>query len=63
MDKPFTLAPEKSRQGKLGRPVAIVLIASLLLALVSWIGLTVYGENTDNTPQVLENGSFPDTKK
>jgi len=34
---------EKARQGRLGRPVLLVLVVSLLLAMVVWWGVELYG--------------------
>ena len=38
------LSEKKARQGFLGRPVLIVLVVSLLLALVVWFGVELYGD-------------------
>jgi hypothetical protein len=37
----------EARQGRTGRPVLIVLIAGLTLALLAWIGAEIWGETTD----------------
>jgi hypothetical protein len=38
----------EARQGPLGRPVLMVLVASLVLALIAWAGAEIFGESTDN---------------
>lgn len=38
----------EARQGLLGRPVLMVLIAGLILAAVAWAGAEMFGEATDN---------------
>ncbi len=35
----------EARQGRTGRPVLIVLIAGLTLALLAWIGAEIWGGN------------------
>lgn len=42
-----TISPNKARQGPLGRPVLIVLIVALLLALGAWAGVEFWGERID----------------
>ena len=37
------LSENKARQGRLGRPVLLVLVISLLLAMVVWWGVELYG--------------------
>lgn len=37
----------QARQGNRGRPVLIVLIGGLLLALIAWVGLGIWGESID----------------
>lgn len=41
------LEPQDARQGRLGKPVLIVLVVGILLALVAWGGAEWYGEETD----------------
>lgn len=36
------------RQGPLGKPILIVLICGLILAMVAWAGAEIFGESTDN---------------
>ena len=37
------LSENKARQGRLGRPVLIVLLVSLILAMIVWWGVEQYG--------------------
>jgi hypothetical protein len=37
-----------ARQGLLGRPVLMVLIGGLVLAVLAWAGAEMFGESTDN---------------
>lgn len=37
------LDPEQARQGRKGTPVLLVLIAGLVLAVIAFLGLGVYG--------------------
>ena len=37
------LSENKARQGRLGRPVLIVLVVSLILAMAVWWGVELYG--------------------
>ena len=38
------IQPERARQGKLGRPVLLVLVASIVLALIVWAGVEMWGQ-------------------
>lgn len=38
------LSENKARQGRLGRPVLIILVVSLLLAMAVWWGVELYGD-------------------
>lgn len=38
---------DKARQGGLGRPVLVVLVVALLLALGAWAGVEIWGEQID----------------
>lgn len=38
------LTETKARQGRLGRPVLVVLVVSLLLAMAVWWGVELYGD-------------------
>ncbi|HWD14155.1 hypothetical protein [Pseudochrobactrum saccharolyticum] len=55
------IPPQKARQGRKGRPVLIVLISSLIIVLLAWVGAEIYGgyisksENTINSDQTNEN--------
>lgn len=48
---------EKARQGSWGRPVLIVLVVALVLAMVAWAGVEIYGQmiQTDDTVQSLQD--------
>ena len=45
------LPEKKARQGRLGLPVLVVLVAALILAAVAWWGAEIYGVfiETDQT--------------
>ena len=46
------LSPVEARQGLLGRPVLVVLVAGLLLAMVAWAASEYWGESIDTqTPK------------
>ena len=51
-EAPVTVTPERARQGLLGRPVLVVLVAGITLALVAWGLAEIYGEAID--PQSTE---------
>ena len=38
----------ETRQGPLGKPVLMVLVGGLLLAVVAWGAAEIFGESTDN---------------
>jgi len=38
------IEPEKARQGRWGRKVLTILIVGLVLAVIAWFGLEIYGE-------------------
>lgn len=44
---PKTIPTDKARQGGWGRPVLIVLVVGLLLAMGAWAGVELYGERID----------------
>ena len=48
---------EKAKQGRFGRPVLIVLICGLILAMVAWAGVEMWGEKID-APAVQEPGQI-----
>ncbi|KQV34302.1 MULTISPECIES: hypothetical protein [unclassified Rhizobium] len=37
----------EARQGRLGKPVLVVLVCGLLLALIAWAGAELFGESVD----------------
>lgn len=41
------IEPEKARQGRWGGKVLVILIFGLILAVIAWIGLEIYGEKID----------------
>lgn len=41
----------QARQGSYGRPVFIVLVCGLILALIAWGGLEIWGESVDTDAQ------------
>ncbi|WP_079211023.1 hypothetical protein [Brucella pituitosa] len=49
--------PNKSRQGPRGRPVLLILVTSLVLALLVWGGVEFYGQMNPGT------GFMDDTAK
>lgn len=46
-DRDVRVTTREARQGGLGKPVFVVLICGLLLALVAWAGAELFGESTD----------------
>lgn len=53
MDKQNSQTPvretaKEARQGPLGRPILMVLIGGLLLAVVAWAAAEMFGESTDD---------------
>jgi hypothetical protein len=51
--------PVQARQGFLGRPVLMVLIGGLFLAMIAWGIAEIYGEAVDNDPATDVNQSTP----
>ena len=47
-DKQVDLSATQARQGLLGRPVLMVLIGGLVLAMIAWAVAEMFGESTDN---------------
>ena len=45
---------KEARQGPLGKPVLLVLIGGLLLAVIAWGGAELFGESTDNKATIAE---------
>lgn len=55
--------PVQARQGLLGRPVLMVLIGGLVLAIVAWAIVGMYGEAVDNDAATeTEQTTTTDTK-
>ena len=48
LNKKVTLNPTEARQGGVGRPVLMVLVGGLFLALIAWGAAEMFGESTDN---------------
>jgi hypothetical protein len=42
----------EARQGRSGRRILIVLLSALVLALIVWIGVEVYGQFLEASPPV-----------
>jgi hypothetical protein len=49
------ISTNKARQGGRGRPVLIVLVVGLLLAMGAWAGVEMWGEHID-TPAADDAG-------
>lgn len=47
MDRKVVETGTDPRQGRTGRPVLIVLVAGLALAMIAWLGAEMWGESTD----------------
>lgn len=41
---PKTIDTNKARHGRSGRPVLVVLVCALLLAMIVWVGVEIFGE-------------------
>lgn len=41
---PPVVSPEKARQGRWGWPVLIVLVVALILVMIVWWGVEIYGD-------------------
>ncbi|HEV7417404.1 hypothetical protein [Tianweitania sediminis] len=52
--------PEKARQGKLGRPVLLVLVCALVLLAIAWFIAEQYGQAIDDS--TMNNGAEPTTQ-
>jgi hypothetical protein len=48
LEKKVTLNATEARQGAIGRPVLMVLVGGLFLALLAWGAAEIFGESTDN---------------
>ena len=55
-----TVSTDKARQGRLGRPVLVVLVVALLLAMAVWAGLEMWGEQIDATASDDASGASTD---
>lgn len=52
MNRP--LEPKEARQGERGRPVLVILAAGLLIAMIAWAGIAIYGESIDTAVDQTE---------
>jgi hypothetical protein len=50
-----SIPTDKARQGRLGKQVLYVLVASLVLAALAWGAVEIYGEQID--PPAAETGA------
>lgn len=57
-----TVSTERARQGKLGRPVFLVLVSSLFLCLVYLIGMSVWALFQDVRP-VLQHSAIVEQRE
>lgn len=48
LEKKVTVNPTEARQGALGKPVLLILIGALFLAVIAWGAAEMFGESTDN---------------
>ncbi len=62
INKTVKISGVEARQGLLGRPVLMVLIASLVLALIAWGGAEMFGESTDNDAATQIQDTIPPAK-
>ncbi|MDQ0320458.1 hypothetical protein QO002_002596 [Pararhizobium capsulatum DSM 1112] len=60
-DRTVKATTNEARQGGLGKPVFIVLICGLLLAIVAWAGAELFGESTDNDASTRTQQTTPMT--
>ena len=54
MNRP--LKPKEARPGERGRPVLVILAAGLLVAMIAWAGIAIYGEAIDTAVDQSETG-------
>ncbi len=57
------MTPTEARQGRRGRPILIVMVISIALALVAWFFVGIYGETIspdDGSPVASENANVSD---
>ena len=57
-----TIPTDKARQGGRGRPVLVVLIVGLLLAMGAWAGVEIWGEYIDAPAADHASGADTDSK-
>lgn len=61
--EPVVLTPTEARQGMLGRPVLMVLVAGLALAMIAWAAAEFWGMSIDTqTPSDSQQISTPATE-
>ncbi len=58
-EAPVTETAKEARQGQLGKPVFIVLISGLILALIAWGGVEIWGESIDKDRPAASAASDP----
>lgn len=51
------IPPQKARQGKKGRPVLIVLISSLIVVALVWLGAEIYGSHISESENTMDSNS------
>lgn len=49
--------PQKARQGKKGRPVLIVLISSLIIVALVWLGAEIYGSHISESENTMDSNT------
>lgn len=57
------MTPTEARQGRRGRPILIIMLVSIALALVVWFFIGIYGEAIspeDGNPAASENANVSD---
>lgn len=48
------ISPQKARQGRRGTRLLLILIVSIILALLAWWGVEIYGERIAKEPPATE---------
>ena len=51
------IPPQKARQGKKGRPVLIVLISSLIIVALVWLGAEIYGSHIPESENTMDSNT------
>jgi len=51
------IPPQKARQGKKGRPVLIVLISSLIIVGLVWLGAEIYGSTISESENTMDSNT------